>query len=435
MTVTKEVFPIERFVRGTTNTFAKSLTIPHGNREPKWRYEEKECKESGEYFRMTMKKTKSVFHIGIVSNHPRAVNQRTSNNAKGYGFDYHDPMKTVLVTGGAGFFGSLLKKTLAEEGHRCVSIDLERDPSTLQNCTCIQGDIRDKGTMQGIFQSYRFDTIFHCAAMLAHHVKNKEALWTSNVDGTAILGECASRYGVPKIIFLSSNCLWGKSLGRKVSEDDVPHPIEIYGKSKYEAEKILLKHTEFSSVIFRCPTIIDGGRLGLLSILFAFIEEGRRVWLVNGGGNRYQFIYAQDLIDACLRAMDYPTTEIFNIGSDDVQTLAEVYKHVIDTAGTKARLGTVPGWLAIPLMQLSHMLGLSPLGPYHYKMIAEDFIFDTTKIKEKLRWNPTLSNAAMMAKAYEYYHQHRSEIEQRSGASAHRKNAKMGIIRVLKYFS
>lgn len=344
-------------------------------------------------------------------------------------------MRTVLITGGAGFFGSLLKNVLCKRGYLCVSIDLEKEEHPPANCTCIQGDIRNKETMSLLFQRYRFDAVFHCAAMLAHAVKNENMLWTSNVDGTEVVSECASTYGVSKVVFLSSNCLWGKNVGRPIREDDVPHPVEIYGRSKWEAEKILLSQRAFKSVIFRCPTIIDGGRLGLLSILFEFIDDGRKVWVVGGGHNRYQFIYAQDLIDACIRAIDYSEREIFNIGSDHVQSFREVYQYIISKAGTKARLVTFPRWLAIPLMQLAYLLRLSPLGPYQYKMIAEDFEFDTSKIKEKLGWQPTLSNAEMMMKAYEYYHQHRKEIEQRTDVSAHKQGAKMGIIRVLKYLS
>jgi len=62
------------------------------------------------------------------------------------------------------------------------------------------------------------------------------------------------------------------------------------------------------------------------------------VWTVGGGHNHYQFVYAQDLIDACQKASVYPKTEIFNIGSDDVKSFREVYEYVIKKAGTKASL-------------------------------------------------------------------------------------------------
>jgi nucleoside-diphosphate-sugar epimerase len=180
---------------------------------------------------------------------------------------------------------------------------------------------------------------------------------------------------------------------------------------------------------------MDGGRLGLLTILFEFIDEGRKVWVVGGGKNAYQFIYAGDLIDVCMKALEYKGTEVFNIGSDNVRPFHDVYDAVIRRAGTKARVANFPRWLAIPAMKIAYALGLSPLGPYQYKMIAESFVFDTTKIKKALHWSPTLTNEQMLWKAYEYYHAHRKDIENRKNVSAHKQAAKMGVIRLLKWLS
>lgn len=342
----------------------------------------------------------------------------------------------ILITGGAGFFGEILKNEVLRRNHTCVSIDLQRDTCSHPGCTAIQGDIRNIDTLNAIFASNRFDAVFHCAAILAHAVNDKNFLWTSNVDGTRNVRDMAIAHRVPKIVFTSSNCLWGKPLGRPVREDDQPCPVEIYGKSKWEGEKILLERSgEVQSVIFRCPTIIDSGRLGLLAILFAFIDEGRKVWVVGGGRNIYQFIYAQDLANAFLLALDHPQSDIFHIGSDHVQSFRDVYDAVIHKAGTGARVTTIPRCIAIPAMKIAYALKLSPLGPYQYKMIAEDFVFDTTKIKASLQWKPTLSNADMLFKAYAYYREHRSGLQEDADVSAHKQPAKMGIIRVLKWLS
>lgn len=344
---------------------------------------------------------------------------------------------TILLTGGAGFFGSLLKQRLLDEGYNCVSVDLEKDDATHKNLTTIQGDIRDKALMERLAEAHKFSAIFHVAAILAHAVKDENFLWGCNVDGTRAVAELAKKYKIPKVVFTSSNCLWGESFDRPVVEEDEPKPVEIYGRSKWEGEKILLEHVDdFASVIFRCPTIVDSGRLGLLAILFEFIDEGRKVWVVGGGKNRYQFIYAQDLATAFIKALDYKQTAVFNIGSDDVPTFQEAYNYVIKKAGhTKARVANFPRGIAIPLMQLAYALKLSPLGPYQYKMIAESFVFDTSKIKHELRWKPTLTNQEMLYKAYEYYHQNRHEIAGRKDVSAHKQAAKMGIIRLLKWMS
>ncbi len=343
---------------------------------------------------------------------------------------------TVLITGGAGFLGSLLKKRLLDDGFKVVSIDLETDDVIHHNLVSIKGDIRDITILDKIFDEFKIQAIFHFAAILAHAVKDKDFLWQSNVMGTKNIALCAKKYNVAKVIFTSSNCLWAEDLGRPVLEDDLPNPIEIYGKSKREGEKILLKFEKnFDSIIFRCPTIIDYGRLGLLGILFEFIEEGRKVWMVGGGDNRYQFIYAQDLIDACLKALDYNQTEIFNIGSDNVKTFREVYGYVIKKAKTRARVANLPRKIAIPLMKMAYFFHLSPLGPYQYKMIASSFVFDTTKIKKSLKWLPTVTNEEMLYRAYRYYHENLKEIRSRKNVSAHKQSAKMGAIKLLKWIS
>lgn len=342
----------------------------------------------------------------------------------------------VLITGGAGFFGGLLKQTLLKNGFDCISVDLENDDYTHSNLISIKCDIRDRNTLENIFRENKFDAIFHCAAILAHSVNDKKFLWESNVTGTLNIAELTKKYKVPKVIFTSSNCLWGKSFKREVKEEDIPKPVEIYGESKLKGENILLKYTEdFDVIIFRCPTIIDAGRLGLLAILFEFIEEGRRVWVVGSGDNKYQFIYAQDLIDACIKALNYNKSDIFNIGSSNVKTLKEVYEFVIRKAKTNAKVASLPQSLTLFLMKVFYALKLSPLGPYQYKMITESFIFDTNKIREKLNWEPTLTNEEMLYKAYEYYHINKNDIRTRSNVSAHKQAAKMGIIRLLKWLS
>ena len=343
-------------------------------------------------------------------------------------------MKKYLITGGAGFYGSILKEELLNDNNFIVSIDLEEDDFKHKNFVSIKGDIRDKKLLDKINKKYKFDAIFHCAALLAHEVKNKNDLWTSNVDGTENIAKLAVKNKCKKILFISSNCLWGKNFDYEVTEDEEADPVEIYGRSKLEGEKILFKYKDkVNSVIFRSPTIMDEGRLGLLSLLFEFIDDNKKIPIVGNGKNKYQFIYAKDMVAAMKLALKYNKTAIFNIGSDDVKTFNEVYKYVIDKSGSKSRLFHFPKYLMILAMKICYLLHISPLGPYQYKMISSSFVFDTSKIKEELGFKPSLTNEEMLYKAYMYYHNNRKEIEGRENVSAHKKNAKMGIIKLLKW--
>ncbi|KPJ62034.1 MAG: hypothetical protein AMJ42_00280 [Deltaproteobacteria bacterium DG_8] len=344
----------------------------------------------------------------------------------------------AFITGGAGFFGTVLKKFLSEKGVESVIYDLVPDIDKVKNTIAIQGDICHESKLDDCFRKYSpFDVVFHLAAQLAHNVKDRTFLWKSNVEGTRRVVKMAIKYKVPHLIFTSSNCLWGNPFGRRISESDKPDPVEIYGSSKWEAEKILVEYKDYINItIIRCPTIVDASRLGLLAILFEFIEESRKVYVVGGGNNIYQFIYGRDLADACFKSYEKSTsTELFNIGSDNVKPLREVYQYVIDKAGSTSRIVSLPKAPTLFVMKVCHKLGLSPLGPYQYKMISEDFVFNTDKIKKKLGWEPSLRNEQMLLKAYRYYQENKQKIKSSKDVSAHKQSAKMGIIRLLKYVS
>ncbi len=346
-------------------------------------------------------------------------------------------MPTALLTGSAGFFGSVLKRRLLNEGWTCVGIDLHEDPFVHERWTTVRGDIRQREIVETIFKVTHIDCIFHCAAILAHDVSDQDFLWTSNVDGTEIIASTASQHGVKHLVFISSNCLWGSPVGHPIGEDEPPCPSEIYGRSKLAAEEMLQKYAGAMNIVtLRSTTIIDAGRLGLLAILFRFIDEGRRAWVVGKGDNRYQFIAAQDLATACILAAAHDHSDTFNVGSDNVRSLADTYRTVIATAGTRARVASLPRAPTLAAMRLCHFLGISPLGPYHYKMIAEDFSFDTSRIKQVLGWKPSAANEDVLTRAYQYYHEHKDDIAERTGdVSAHSRPARMGIINLLRLLS
>jgi nucleoside-diphosphate-sugar epimerase len=177
-------------------------------------------------------------------------------------------------------------------------------------------------------------------------------------------------------------------------------------------------------------------RLGLFSILYEFIDENRTLWMVGSGHNRYQFIYAGDLIAACRASLNCEASGIFNIGSDDVKTLREVYQYVIDRSGSRSKLRCLPVYPTIAVMKLCHWLKISPLGVYHYKMIAESFIFDTTRIKNTFGWKPTKNNEEILWEAYEHYAQSKQQNQPLDkNKPAHLRPSRMGIIRLLKWLS
>ena len=200
-------------------------------------------------------------------------------------------------------------------------------------------------------------------------------------------------------------------------------------------EIVLNTFEDLNPIIFRVPTLIDEGRLGLLGILFDFIDSGKRIWVVGNGNNEYQFLYAKDLAKACFLASDYKKNGTFNLGADNVKSLRNVYEFVIKKGKSKSKVSKLPKALTLLAMRVTYKLGLSPLGPYHRRMIAESFKFDTSKAKLELGWSPTLTNEEILLKAFEYYKKNKNDILSRTNVSAHNTVTKAGIINLLKLIS
>ena len=125
----------------------------------------------------------------------------------------------------------------------------------------------------------------------------------------------------------------GRQSGIAVREDDPPAPAEIYGESKLAAEQILRRYTRYLDVvILRCPAIIDRGRAGLLTILFESIRNGEALWVPGCGANRCQFVYAEDLVQACMAALQPGESDVFHVGASGVMPLRDLYQAAIDAA-------------------------------------------------------------------------------------------------------
>ncbi len=313
----------------------------------------------------------------------------------------------ALITGGTGFLGRLLIPRLLQEGIDCVSVDLRENEVKSKNSQIefLTGDAGNQDYLFNVASHYKFNVIFHLASQIDFAVKSQKSLFENNINSTIAVAEVAKRFGIPKVIFTSSNSVYvGNRLKRPITELDIPIPSDEYGKSKIESEKILANYSDwFNSVSIRCPNIIDAGRIGMLSIFFEFIEEGRKCWVIGKGTIRHQCIYAQDAIAALLQAINYNKSNVFNIGSDNVPTFIEMYRFVIEHAHSRSKVIGVPKNISIFLLRFAHKLGISPMGEYQFRMLTSDFIFDTTKIKKELLWIPTLTNSEMLCKAYDYY--------------------------------
>ena len=115
--------------------------------------------------------------------------------------------------------------------------------------------------------------------------------------------------------------------------------------------------------------------------------------------------------------------------------MKELYRDLMTYAGKTPRLVCIPEGPTVLALKILNSLGLSPLGPYHYRMLAANFVFDTAKINRDLGWRPTLTNQEILCHAYKFYIDHFDEINNAQGLSAHKTRAKAGVLNLLRMIS
>ena len=340
-------------------------------------------------------------------------------------------MSVALITGGSGYFGSLLRDRLRARGQPVRVFDLVDTPDRGPEVGFIQGDIRDQTRVRAACMGA--EVAYHCVAQVPL-AKDKSLFESVNIQGTDNLLAAASEQKLRKIIYVSSSAVFGAPKTNPVTEETPPAPAEAYGRAKREGEKLCARHVEagLDVTIIRPRTIMGHGRLGIFQILFEWIREGRNVPVLGRGDNTYQFVHADDLADACLLAANRPGAATYNCGAERFGTMRAVLEHLCAHAKTGSKVRGVPMAPAVALMNFTSALGLSPLGPYHSLMYGRSMYFDISRAKRELGWAPRFSNEEMFVQSYEWYLRNRETILHSAGASHHRSAVKQGILGLVK---
>ncbi len=341
--------------------------------------------------------------------------------------------KKILVTGGAGFFGSILVNQLLEQGHQVVSFDLNEISLKHKNLISIQGDIRDADKVSLACQG--INIVHHNVAQVPI-AKDKNLFDSVNLGGARILAEQIKNSDVENLVYTSSSAVFGVPKRNPVTSDTKPNPAEEYGEAKYEAEKIFatLQNDGVNIVIIRPRTILGTGRLGIFQILFEWIYQGKNIPVLGQGNNIYQFVHALDLASACIAAGEVKGNHTYNIGAKVFCSMRETLEGVILHANSKSRVVGVNKKLSKMLMNITSSIGISPLGPYHSLMYGESMYFDTSDAEKDLDYDPMFSNIQMFKDSYDWYLENREEIL--SGTlegSGHQSKLRQGILSLTPY--
>src|SRR5262249_35934971 len=151
-------------------------------------------------------------------------------------------------------------------------------------------------------------------------------------------------------------------------------------------------------------TFIGPERLGVFEILFDWIREGRRIYILGQGHNRYQLLAVEDLVDAILRAATVTAAvgEPFNVGATDFGTVREDLRALIAHAGSSSRLRPVPAKPAEVALRALELMRVSPLAEWHYKTAHKDSFVDVAKAQRLLGWEPRFSNREALTRTYDW---------------------------------
>jgi UDP-glucose 4-epimerase len=299
-------------------------------------------------------------------------------------------MMKILVTGAAGFVGNQLCQTLS----MCVGsvVAVSRTKASVDNNITIINKLISESTdwqhdLKGV------DVVIHLAGR-AHVMKDEsddpyQAYADINIHATKHLAEQAALSGVKRFIYLSSVKVNGeRNEDVAFSETDSPKPEDDYGKTKCEAENVLMsiaKETGMEVVIIRPPLVYGQGvkanfksliRLAQLNIPLPF----------GNIANKRSLIYLENLIDFIMLCINHPSAanQTFLVSDDDDVSTTQLIKYIKEVSGKRPLLIPVPqSWLRF----VFQLMGKSSLSD----RLLGNLQVDITKAKTLLNWKPPYS--------------------------------------------
>jgi len=260
----------------------------------------------------------------------------------------------VLVTGGAGYIGSVLVPELLRTGYKVTVLDnfMYRQNSLLEctandNFDVVRGDARDESILKEVLQ--KADYIIPLAALVGAPLCSRDKIGavTINRDAVASIAKLASKE--QRIIIPTTNSGYG--VGQKgvyCTEESPLNPITLYGKIKMEAEKIILDRG--NSISFRLATVFGMSprmRIDLLVNDFTYRAVRDRFVVVFEGHFKRNYIHVRDVVRVFIHAMDNFTkmkNEPYNVGLSEVnisklELCAKIKEQVADFVYLESPVG------------------------------------------------------------------------------------------------
>ena len=281
-------------------------------------------------------------------------------------------MKSVLVTGGAGFIGSHLCEALLARGYRVRVLDslvYGRREWVPASCEFIAGDIRDLETCRRAAAG--MDGVFHCAAMSRSGPSQDQidVCTQSNIAGTQNMLLAARDAGAKRFVYSGSSTYYGNRTPPH-RESDPPDLLNIYGLTKRVGEQYCLLFDEgfdLPCVVLRYfnvygPRQPETGAYALVLGIFLRRHADGKVLEIHGDGSqRRDFVHVCDVVAANIAAYESAVRgEVFNVGSGTSISVKELADRISpNQIFTEARKGDSEATLA-DIAKIQAALGWTP---------------------------------------------------------------------------
>jgi nucleoside-diphosphate-sugar epimerase len=342
--------------------------------------------------------------------------------------------ESFLVTGGAGFLGINLVRSLLAKGQRVTSLDIApfdyRDAK--DKIRVVQGDIRNPNAVREATKGA--DIVIHGAAALPLY--KPADIYSTDVDGTRIVLEEAARQKVRRVIHVSSTAVYGIPDHHPLLETDAMYGVGPYGEAKVEAEKVCeeFRAKGMCLPILRPKSFIGPERLGVFAMLYEWARDGHNFPILGSGNNPYQYLDVEDLCDAiylCATLPENVVNDTFNVGAKEFGTPRTDFQAVLDEAGHGKRIVSLPERPVIWTLRILEALGLSPLYKWIYETVGKESFVSIQKAERVLGFKPKYSNREALLRNYHWYVENVDRIGGGSGVT-HRIPWKQGILRLAK---